>query len=43
MALAMDSPAAPIHLLGVTKLPGCSHIYCRKELSAGMQTADITF
>lgn len=36
MALAMDSPATPVHLLGVTKLAGCGHIFCRKELSVGI-------
>ena len=35
MALAMDSPAhAPPEELGVTRLDGCGHIFCRKELSA---------
>ncbi|EGN93080.1 hypothetical protein SERLA73DRAFT_79122 [Serpula lacrymans var. lacrymans S7.3] len=34
MALAMDSPAHPPELLGVTKLSeSCGHIFCRRELS----------
>ncbi|EKM51510.1 uncharacterized protein PHACADRAFT_261699 [Phanerochaete carnosa HHB-10118-sp] len=32
MALAMDSPATPVQALGVTKLHGCGHIFCRKDI-----------
>lgn len=37
MALAMDSPAVAVEELGVVRLPGCQHIFCRKEyVTAGI-------